>query len=206
MYSHSQPAYIIPCIISWTITLAYAQLRDMDSEKSTKKLNTRTIRRRGNKNPNQPLTPPSFISILLSKLDILIFLHIIYCFTLGIWTLSLCFVVERAEDVYEHEIRVMSTLQKNMDSSNFADGEESASISQAQLLRMAMIRMKDEEAKELLGLCLIIAWLSLLKNSNFIHLGKLGIGIGIILTILPFFSWILVEMLQENIMESANTC
>jgi putative copper export protein len=64
--------------------------------------------------------------------------------------------------------------------------------------------MNDEEAKELLGLCLIIAWLSLLKNCNFIHLGRLGVWIGGILTLVPFVSWFLVEILQEEM--SGSVC
>lgn len=55
-----------------------------------------------------------------------------------------------------------------------------------------------EEAKELLGLCLVIAWLSFVKNEGYLKLGRKGIIFGIAITGLPIVSWIIVEKVEEG--------
>lgn len=58
--------------------------------------------------------------------------------------------------------------------------------------------MMMEEAKELLGLCLVIAWLSFVKNESYLKLGRTGIIFGIAITGLPIVSWIIVEKVEEG--------
>ncbi len=58
-----------------------------------------------------------------------------------------------------------------------------------------MNTMMLEECKELLGLLIVILWLSLLIHDNFLRIKSpwLSILVGVILAILPLISWALVE-------------
>ncbi|ODM95205.1 Transmembrane protein [Orchesella cincta] len=100
-------------------------------------------------------------------LNKIIAIHSAYCYTLGIWTLA-HFAWRHLTSTHdireEHDIRLIESWVTEQN-------------------------MFMEEAKELLGLCLVIAWLSFLQNGTFLRFGKRGIYFGAFLTSLPILAW-----------------
>lgn len=55
--------------------------------------------------------------------------------------------------------------------------------------------MMLEEAKELLGLCIITLWLGLMSHHNFLKVGvKVSVVLGLGISLAPIASWALVEI------------
>lgn len=132
------------------------------------------------------------------SLNTLIIIHILYCFVLGIWTLILFFNGITSQ----REIITKSLIAgKKGSRSRILFSEASAEVEieeEEESIELIQIEMNAEEAKEIFGLCLVIAWLSLLRSYNFLHLKKIGLGFGIVLTIIPFVAWIFVEIYESK--------
>lgn len=54
--------------------------------------------------------------------------------------------------------------------------------------------MMLEEAKELLGLCWVLLWFSLLAYDNFLRIGaKVGVVFGVGLAMYPIIAWVFIK-------------
>ncbi|CAL8134990.1 unnamed protein product [Orchesella dallaii] len=107
-------------------------------------------------------------------LNKVIAIHSAYCYTLGIWTL-------------------IHFTWRHLTTPHNIQEEQDVILIETWVSEQNMYM---EEAKELLGLCLVIAWLSFLQNGTFLRFGKKGIYFGAFLTSLPIFAWVLVEKFE----------
>lgn len=97
-------------------------------------------------------------------------IHICYCYALGFWTLT----------HYIHR--------------QIWDDERGKLVTEM----VSEPDMQAEEAKELIGLCLVVAWLSFVSNGNCFKFGLKGLLFGCALTALPIVSWVIVEKLEGD--------
>ena len=186
--------YVIPCIVSWAVAFGLTLKKytrvpttpetttssqaDMDSAQLDTPRDSPVKRRLGPKK----MTPVEADVIIPkygssnTKLNWLINVHIVYCFALGFWTLIV-----------------------NLRNLNGTEGTERSKVKTARIFdRQLQMEAGTEEAKELMGLCLVIAWLSLLRHNNYVLLGTTGIVTAATLTFAPLVAWVCVEMFESE--------
>lgn len=102
-------------------------------------------------------------------------IHMGYCYFLGFWTMA-HFIHRQMWSEAKQDYLLVSTIESFVSEPG----------------------MDLEEAKELLGLCLVIAWLSFVNNGNFLRFGRRGIALGFGLAATPIMAWVIIEMLKDE--------